>query len=263
MLESPTLEYRYGACAAIAKLKGAASSAAPSLLTTLQHKDLWLRIEAARALNQIGAVSAVPELLKILAREPAKDDPRGMEQRYLLLDNILKKPIAGVDLQMLYAAIRAGLHNQDGRARSEIAPVFSYLKPQQIEPLLPDIYQSIIKLAPSGEMFADGIRLAGLDLLSRLHIREGMALCVSVIELDRWGQGKRLPKCLEYLARYGVHAKEVLPQLREMRTELAKGEKKSKEPSDGVKLLDSKIAAIEASTVSPKLVELKDFKAQP
>jgi Family of unknown function (DUF6288)/HEAT repeats len=260
MLESPTLEFRYGACVTMAKLKEAAVPAVPALLTTLQHKDLWLRIEAARALNQIGAVSAVPELLKILAREPAKDDPRGMEQRYLLLDRILKKPIAGVDLQMLYAAIRAGLHNQDGRARSEIAPVYAYLKPQQIEPLLPDIYQAIIKLAPSGEMFADGIRLAGLDLLSRLHIREGMILCVSVIELDRWGQGKRLPKCLEYLARYGVHAKEVLPQLREMRAQLAKSGK-AKAPSDEVKLLDSTIAAIEASTASPKVVGLKDFTA--
>ena len=44
------------------------------------------------------------------------------------------------------------------------------------------------RLAPSNEMFADGVRLAGLDLLSRLRIREGMTLCVSVLEPERWGE---------------------------------------------------------------------------
>jgi hypothetical protein len=101
-------------------------------------------------------------------------------------------------------------------------------------------------------MFGDGIRLAGLDLLSRLHIREGMPLCVSVMEVHRWGVGKRLPRCLEYLGRYGSHAKEVLPQLREM-SRLAGGRNK-----DLAKL----IADIETSTDSPTLVSLKDFAAR-
>ena len=74
----------------------------------------------------------------------------------------------------------------------------------------------------ANEMFGDGIRLAGLDLVTRLHIREGMPLCVSVIEPNRWGGGKRLPKCLECLVRYGTHAREVLPQLREIRRNTGK-----------------------------------------
>ena len=42
--------------------------------------------------------------------------------------------------------------------------------------LLPAIIKATEKPAPSDEMFADVIRLAGLDLLSRLHIREGGCL---------------------------------------------------------------------------------------
>ena len=73
-----------------------------------------------------------------------------------------------------------------------------------------------------------------------------------MIEPGRWGNKRRLSVCLEYLRRYGVHAKEVLPQLREMRRDMG-------EPSERTALLDKGIADIEASKDSPKLVALKDF----
>lgn len=120
------------------------------------------------------------------------------------------------------------------------------------------IVTAIEKLAPSNEMFGDGIRLAGLDLLSRLHIREGMTLCVSVIEPNRWGVGKRLPRCLECLARYGTHAKEVLPQLREVRGQLVKGGR-AKENSEPLQLVDKTMAAIQISNASPTVLDLKEF----
>ena len=83
-----------------------------------------------------------------------------------------------------------------------------------------------------------------------------MPLCVAVIEPGRWGGGKRLPQCLEYLARYGVHAKEVLPQLQEIRRNpgLLGG---------GTAAIDKAITEIEASTAAPTLVDLKAFMAQP
>ena len=109
--------------------------------------------------------------------------------------------------------------------------------------------EAIEKMAPSDEMFADGIRLAGLDLLSRLHIREGMTLCVSTLEW-RWGNDFR--KRLEFLKRYGVHAKEVIPQLR----------KKRLERPDEAKSIDKAIADIEAAKDTPTLVSLKDFIAR-
>jgi len=111
-------------------------------------------------------------------------------------------------------------------------------------------------LAPSNEMFGDDIRLAGLDLVSRLHLREGMPLCLSVVELNRWGDSRRLQKCMECLVRYGTHAKALLPELRQMRGSL-------KDTNNNAKLLDKAIAGIEAATDSPTLVDLKDFKSRP
>jgi len=80
--------------------------------------------------------------------------------------------------------------------------------------------------------------------------------------LGRWGGGKRMPKCLECLGRYGIHAKEVLPQLQEMRRKLVQTER-GKGPSESVKLLDKSIAEIEASTASPTVLDLKEFMAHP
>ena len=108
-------------------------------------------------------------------------------------------------------------------------------------------------------MFADGIRLAGLDLLSRLHVREGMALSVAVIEPDRWGLGQRLPRCLDSLARYGSHAREVVPQLQDIRRTIAAGHRGNR-PNENLVRLDQAITAIEASTDDPVLVSRADFK---
>jgi hypothetical protein len=158
----------------------------------------------------------------------------------------------GVDRELLYPAVKSVLQNQDGRTRGELSPIYGKLTDQDIAMLLPEVVQAVRKMAPSGEMFADGIRLAGLDLLSRLGIREGMPLCVEVIDAGRWGLGRRLPKCLEYLARYGGNAREVLPQLREMRAQFPK-------PDDNTAILDKTIETIENSTKTPNLVGLDDF----
>jgi len=154
------------------------------------------------------------------------------------------------------------LENEDGAARRSLSPIYGKLTDRDLVVLLPAIIKAIDQLAPSNEMFGDDIRLTGLDLVSRLHIREGMALCLSVMELDRWGAGRRIPKCLEYLGRYGAHAKDVLPQLREMRRNLVRTERK-REQSDRVKLLDKCIAEINACTDSPTVLDLKEFIARP
>ena len=142
------------------------------------------------------------------------------------------------------------------------ARTFNNLTDEDVVALLPDVARAIEKLAPSNEMFGDGVRLAGLDLLSRLQVREGMALCVSVIEPARWGSGKRIDPCAKYLQRYGTHAKAVLPQLREVRAQFASaagGKAKSEQAGQ----LDKAIAAIESSTAAPTLVSIAEFKARP
>ncbi|MFM7181482.1 MAG: DUF6288 domain-containing protein [Verrucomicrobiales bacterium] len=225
MLASPRLEARYGACDALLALKAAAAPAVPELVKLLDHQDLWMRVKAAETLAGIGepGVSSLPILLKRLAQTPAADDPRGMEQRYLCFNVfgiMLKKSIDGVDRALLGEAVAAGLQNQDGRARGSIGGIYGQLTYEEIKPLLPAIRRAIAEPAPSGEMFAAGIRLDGLDILAKHRIKEGMELCFHVMELDQWGKGNRVPRCLKALAAYGAAAKPMLPRLRELEKEM-------------------------------------------
>ncbi|HEX7900555.1 MAG TPA: DUF6288 domain-containing protein [Planctomycetota bacterium] len=228
MLRSSRVESGLGACAALAEFKAAAAAAVPALRESLNHPDLWLRVQAAEALAAIGpaAMAALPDLLRKIARAPTPEDPRGMEQRFLcfaLFDRrggLLKGAMEGVDRDLLREAVRAGLQNEDGRARGSLGVLFSRLSFEEIKPLLPAIHQAIVEPAPSGEMFADGVRLAGLDVLSKHRIREGIPLCLDILEIDRWGKQDRIKGALKSLEAYGAAAKPMLPRLRQLEKDL-------------------------------------------
>ncbi|MCX6877833.1 MAG: DUF6288 domain-containing protein [Verrucomicrobia bacterium] len=225
MLSATRLETRYGACDALASLKETAAPAVPELTRLLEHDDLWMRVKAAETLSGIGApaMSTAPFLLERLARKTSAEDPRGMEQRYLCFNvfgKMLKNSLAGVDQTLLRKAVVAGLQNQDGRARGAIGGIYQQLGYEEIKPLLPAIRQAIVEPAPSGEMFAAGIRLAGIDILAKHRIKEGMELCFVVMDIEQWGKGNRIPRCLKTLATYGAAAKPMLPRLRQLEKDL-------------------------------------------
>jgi len=117
-------------------------------------------------------------------------------------------------------AVRIGLQNEDGRARGALDTVYRNLTYEEIKPLLPAIHQAIVEPAPSGIMFASGIRLSGVALLAKHRIREGMPLCLQILEMDKWGKKNRITQSLRTLATYGSAAKEVLPQLRQLEKDL-------------------------------------------
>jgi hypothetical protein len=272
LLAGSSRDARYGACEALGCLGPRADAAAPRLLALLKDPDPWMQSLACKALAAMGPEvrkTSAGALLAMTAR-PNPADPRGMAQRAACTalfspypgsasrspKSILAESLEGVDRQLLYPAIQSVLQNQDGAARGSLGRIYGKLTDRDLVALLPEILKAIRDLAPSNEMFGDDIRLAGLDLVSRLHLREGMPLCLSVVEMERWGSGRRLVKCMECLGRYGVHAKAVLPELREMRLNYKK--------KDGnADLLDKTIAEIEAATDSPTLLNLKDFKTRP
>ena len=267
LLDSPRLESRYGACQALISLRGRGASAIEPLRKLLAERDLWLRIKAAEALASIGkpAMPAVPQLLELLAQVDAANDPRGMQQRYLsfaLFDDggMLRRSLDGVDREALYKAVRAGLKNQDGRARGAIGSVYRNLSTEDIKPLLPAIYQAVVEPAPSGEMFADGIRVEGLRLLAKHRIEEGISACLKYTrDQNPWASQERTPELMKILLTYGTHAKLLIPEL----TRLADFfEKDEKDFPKNLMLVKAKsvrdtISAIEASTESPELIRIK------
>ena len=271
MLAAPDLEARYGACQALIFLRSRGAPAVAALRNTLQEDDLWLRVKAAEALAAIGApaMEAVPQLLELLTRDDSEKDPRGMQQRYLTFalfdtrDGMLGRSLEGVDREALYRAVRAGLKNQDGRARGSLGSVYKHLSLEEIRPLLPAVLQAITDPAPSGEMFADSIRVEGLRLLAEHHIEEGIGALVHYTrDQNPWASQKRTPELMTILLSYGSHAKVVLPELEKLAHYFEKEEqdfppKLMLEKATSVR---DTIRAIEASTEAPPLRKLGETK---
>jgi hypothetical protein len=272
MLESPSLDSRYGACQAFAALGKRGAPAIDALRKILSDDDLWLRIKAADALASIGApaMEAVPKLLELLAQVDPQGDPRGMQQRYLSFalfdtngehgDGLLSGSLAGVDREALYKAVRAGLKNQDGRARGAIGSVYRNLSTEEIKPLLPAIYQAVVEPAPSGEMFADSIRVEGLRLLAKHRIEEGIRACVDYTrDQNPWDSQERTPELMKVLLSYGTHAQSVVPELTKIANYFEKDEKDFPEELMimKAKCVRKAIREINASKESPELIRLK------
>jgi hypothetical protein len=156
--------------------------------------------------------------------------------------------------------VRAGLKNDDGRARGSIGSVYRNLSAEEIKPLLPAIYQAIVQPAPSGEMFADSIRVEGLQLLAKHRIAEGISACVQYTrDQNPWASQERTPKLMKILLTYGTHAKAVIPELTRLADYFEKDEKDFPKNLMLVKAKSVRetIRAIEASTDAPELVRLK------
>lgn len=265
MLNTPTLYARYGACEALKQARGKAAPAVPALIAQLNHDDLWLRCQAATALAHIGepAASAVPILLERISQGPTKEDPRGMEQRFLsfaVFDQMLRGSLDGVDRDALRKAVLAALKNEDGRARAAITNIYQKLTFEELEPILPAIHEAVVKPAPSGIMFADGIRMAGLELLAKHRVKEGIEASVGYIRNQNlWASEKRTPLLLELLESYGAHAKAMIPHLQESSVTMDAGEAHfpphlSRQKAQNIR---DAIKRIEAATERPELIRIE------
>jgi hypothetical protein len=268
LLDAPGIDARYGACQALSAIGDRAAPAFEALQRCLSDNDLWLRVKAAEALASMGpsAKPAVPKLLELLAEVDRVNDPRGMQQRYLTFalfgsdGGMLHGSLDGVDREALYRAVRAGLKNQDGRARSSLSSVYRNLSVQDIKPLLPAIYRAIVEPAPSGEMFADGIRVEGLRLFAKHRISEGIRACVEYARAQNpWESQLRTPELMKILLSYGTHAKAVIPELNKLATYFEREEQNF--PEELMKLkaecVRDTIRDIEASTETPTLNHLE------
>ncbi len=236
----------------------------PALTDTLKDEDVWLRIQACYALSAIGAPAkqSVNELLRLAVKDD-KNDPREMTQRYLAFGlfykggalrmvGLISRSLEGIDSELLHAAVRKLLGNPDGRARSAVGSVYDHLTFEEVEPLLPYVVRAIKEPAPSGVMFASGIRLQGLKLLAKHRVAEGMPLCLDVMDIDRWGKRYRISECLKILQSYGGAAKPLVPRLRELEKQLQNHpEARGLQPQ--IDLVRETIAAIEADDNPPAL----------
>ena len=258
LLAGDDLNAAYGACEALGALEDRAAQAVPALKDALSHRDLWLRIQASYALSAIGepARPAVPAMLDLAVRDdPA--DPRQFMQRYLAfclfypggalrMKGLLAPSPEGVDRASLNRAVERLLLNDDGRARGAVGSLYKHLTFEQLQPILPAIHRAIVEPSPSGVMFASGIRLAGLELLARHRVREGVPLCLEVMDIESWGKRNRITQCLKILQSYGGSAKFILPDLRKLERQLL-DHREAKGLAEQIDLVRKTIAHIEAA----------------
>ena len=267
LLDAEGLYTRYGACQALKMQRTRGATAILALLKAFRSNDLWLRILAAEALAGIGepARIAVPEMLVRLTKRDPKNDPRNMEQRYVSFalfnrrGGLIGQSLEGVDRKLLMEAVRAGLLNEDGRARGSIGSVYKNLTYDEIKPLLPAIHKAIIEPAPSGIMFADGIRMSGLELLTKYRINEGIELLVDYSRNQKkHASEKRILKVMEMLKTYGAHGKRVIPQLEAVANYFENEEKDFPHHLSlrKAEFVRETVASIEVSIDEPKLIFL-------
>ena len=268
LLDAPELYTRYGACRALQMQRARGAAAVPVLLKAFRSDDLWLRILAAEALAGIGepARTAIPQMLTRLTKSDPKNDPRNMEQRYLCFalfnrrGGLIAKSLDGVDRELLLKAVRAGLRNEDGRARGALGSVYANLSFEEIKPLLPAIHKAVVEPSPSGIMFADGIRMEGLRLLAKYRVREGIAASVKYARTQNpWASEKRTPQLMKILLSYGAQAKSVIPQLKQIADYFEKSERNfpRRLSLDKAKVIRQTIRAIDASKEYPELMRIE------
>jgi len=202
---------------------------------------------------------SVPPLVKML-ESPALNSRYGACQALIALRErgapaieALRKALADQDLWLRIKAAEAIA--AIGAPAMQTAPQLL-----EIKPLLPAIYQAIIEPAPSGEMFADSIRVEGLRLLAKHRIAEGINACVQYTrDQNPWASEHRTPELMKVLLSYGTHAKSVIPELTQIANYFEKDEKDFPQELmlKKAKSVRETMVAIEASTDTPELSRLQ------
>jgi hypothetical protein len=196
--------------------------------------DILFRYYAVDALNrstwgkdEYGLKSvadrAAPALLA-LASKPVPGDPRGHLAWQIAEASFYSNGIYDryakenpVDEEILAAAVRQFLHNENGRARSMVP--FAELPDSVLDRVWPDIIAAVRLNAPSGIMFSKGVRENGVKALGKHRIKEGLGVLKELstdfgnipYEEER---ARYVPwfgePMLEALPNYGMHAEPII-----------------------------------------------------
>jgi hypothetical protein len=109
------------------------------------------------------------------------------------------------------------------------------------------------------------IRWAGLELLARFRIREGMGICVDMMNEFEWGcEGER---CIKPLKAYGGAAKEMIPRLRETIAAIRKAIEAKPWNGEGwgkdIQAIEKLIKEIEADKKPAPVLSIEEFTGKP
>lgn len=282
MLDSPNRYARYGACEALNYAGRGSAKAVDLLIAKIQDSDdMTLRYYAVNALrlvsprkypNTLGEVArkSIPALLKLAATDDPEQDPQRKLHNEIAgllfysgnvqgFSGFFKKGngLSDVDRKLLIPAIKSILTNPNGGARSLASGIYPYLTAQDLEQLWGDVYYATKNRAPSGVMFAGGVRTNGLKLMAKHGVKEGMEVGVDIVARQKgWGDFGRKCGGFPALKSYGPALEPYFPEFEKAIESWAKmkNEDRQKKARQFTKLLEEM-----KQMPTPKLISIKAY----
>jgi len=282
MLDSSNRYARYGAAEALCNAGFGSKPAADKLIELMEKDDdVLFKVYAIAALinrdTKRGLLTvarpAIPVLMRMAVRH-SPDDPRRVLQHDIgraLFYNGRAQPrrgllphygMEGIDRSLLVPAVKEILKNENGWARSTLSGfIYPLLTASEREQLWGDIHLATRHIAPSGIMFASGVRTHGLKLMAQHHIEEGLELAAWYIRYQKGhGNKGRVPAALDAILAYGAHAKRVIPELEKHAAwyeAQRRGKPRDDDPANRIRAAIKKIEAMK-SPPDFELVSISD-----
>ena len=238
MLDSEDRYTRYGALHALRFAGRASQPAADAIIAkALASNDDTFKFFAMRAFGsydmEMGlaahAARAAPQFMT-LASAGGFADPTGQLKGDLAFNlfysgnaqpyRAMARNGEGLDAMnraLLVDTVRELLQVPNGGSRSNVTVIYDKLSEDELKLLWKDIYRATRQLAPSGLMFASGVRLSGIDLMAKHRTREGMETAAWYLTNQKGhGNVPRAEHVLKVLVEtYAGHARQVIPVLQE------------------------------------------------
>jgi hypothetical protein len=296
MLDSPDRYTRYGASEGLSYAGRGSEEAIDALVKKLEDSDdLTMRYYAASAFRKKriwqpppirawkslknplakegGAIDkAIPALLKLAATYEPDKDP--MRKLHAVIASTLfyggsvsnftgyfpnGKGIEKLDRGLLIPAVKSLLKNPNGAARSTVSNVFKHLTEDDLKLLWGDIYYATKYQAPSGSMFAGGVRGNGLALMADKRVREGIAVGVDwALRQEGWGNGARKKSGIPTLLKYdGALNDSVVDEINEVLAGWTGSPKSKNKQTDAAAFRKRLAEALKMP--APDLVSIKSF----
>ena len=251
MLDSENTYAKYGAAQAL-RNAGYANEEAVKKLTELmkESKDVTFQSYAINAFTSrnktkglLAAGKPAISVMMELALKHSPNDPRKVLQNAIgeaLFYGGRAQPARGLIAEhglpdehrhLLIPLVKEILTNENGRVRGVMAKwVYPKLTESERAQLWGYIYKASHRIAPSGIMFASGVRTVGLTLMSEHGVSEGLDLAAWYLRYQKGhGSHQRIPNALKAIEGYGVHAKRIIPMLK---SHIAHWEENVRNPND-------------------------------
>jgi hypothetical protein len=259
MLTTGSRDAKVGAAHGLAALKGKSAPAIGDLIAVLGNpkEDLWVRNRAVKALAPIGQLTpkAVNSLLEITLTDKPEDVRLDLDKEIAItLASLIEDPYQiKLDKVIFYAAVTKLLNNPHHVTRKAAMKLIRDIPLQDLHIMADQIVDVILNNNSHFQTYHnDAPRAAGLAILERHNIHDGIDLCIKTMEINKWGKMRRIygkSGRLATLQKYGANAKSVLPTLKEMRSNRKLGDS-----------ADDAIKVIEQSTTPRKLISIEEVK---